>query len=212
MRSSAAVTTRVPQCLTAATPATSSTIFMSVPPWTLPAVLASWMPIQRVGTGCEAEGGFGCTRAASLGGPCPEPEEACDARPGRPDVDNDQGEDLEDARPRRGPGRDPRLRVPQAAGASAAGQKGHRRRRHREEADPDAVEEARGAGGEARHAGAPGGLAEPRGPRANGARAEDGDPVGAPRPRHPGHAARAAAGAADREREAPAREDRGLPH
>src|SRR5215208_4401002 len=99
MRSRAAVTTRVPQCLRAATPATSSTIFMSVPPCTFPATFASWMPIQRVSTDCEAEGGFGCTRAVSLGRSSRNSEEACDARAGRPDVDNDQGEDLEDARP-----------------------------------------------------------------------------------------------------------------
>src|SRR5688500_5387708 len=122
MRSIAAVTTRHPECLTAATPATSSHIFMIVPPCTFPAVLASWMPIHRVSTEWEAEGGLGCTRAASLRRPIPNPQEARHARPRRQDVDNDQVQDLEDAGPRRGPGRDARLRLPQAAGAPPAGE------------------------------------------------------------------------------------------
>ena len=43
-----AVTTRWPEWRIAAIPATSSQSFMIVPPCTLPAVLASANPIQRV--------------------------------------------------------------------------------------------------------------------------------------------------------------------
>ena len=43
------------------------------------------------------------------------------------------------ARPGRGPGRDARLQLPEAAGAAAERQEGHRRRRHGEEAPADAV-------------------------------------------------------------------------
>ena len=50
IRSIAAVTTRQPECRTAAMPATSSQRCMITPPWTLPAVFESAMPIQRVRT------------------------------------------------------------------------------------------------------------------------------------------------------------------
>ena len=53
----AALTTRWPECRMAAMPATSSHSFMIVPPCTLPAVLASGMPIQRVSTDGNARAG-----------------------------------------------------------------------------------------------------------------------------------------------------------
>ena len=59
IRSIAAVTTRFPEWRIAAIPATSSHSFMIEPPCTLPAVLASGMPIQRVSTEWECEGGCG---------------------------------------------------------------------------------------------------------------------------------------------------------
>ena len=43
----------------AAMPATSSHSFMIIPPCTLPAVFASGMPIQRVSTERDCEGGRG---------------------------------------------------------------------------------------------------------------------------------------------------------
>jgi hypothetical protein len=66
MRSIAAVTTRSPEWRTAAMPATSSQRCMITPPCTLPAVLASPIPIHRLSTELERDGGRGST-AASLG-------------------------------------------------------------------------------------------------------------------------------------------------
>ena len=109
------------------------------------------------------------------------------------------------------PSRDARLRLPEAGRAASERQEGHRRRRHVEEAPPDAVPEARAAGGQARHAGPPGAVAGPRGPGPRRARAQDRRPDRAPVARPAGHGAREPAGAADREREEAAHEDRGLP-
>ena len=55
MRSIPAVTTRVPQWRTAATPAASSQSFITMPPWTNPAEFASTSPIQRIRAEREAE-------------------------------------------------------------------------------------------------------------------------------------------------------------
>src|SRR5687767_14929655 len=55
----AAVTARPPQCLAAASPAAVSTSFMIVPPWTLPARLASGISIWRARTTLDAEAGLG---------------------------------------------------------------------------------------------------------------------------------------------------------
>jgi hypothetical protein len=66
IRSMAAVTTRPPLCLTAAMPATSSHMCMISPPWTFPALFASAIPIQRLRTELDAEGGRGSTRARRL--------------------------------------------------------------------------------------------------------------------------------------------------
>ena len=63
IRSIAAVTTRWPECRIAAMPATSSHSFMIVPPCTLPAVLASGMPIHLVSTEWDCEGGRGSKEA-----------------------------------------------------------------------------------------------------------------------------------------------------
>ena len=62
IRSIAAVTTRNPECRTAAMPATSSQKRMITPPCTYPAVFESAMPSQRVRTECDADGGRGSTR------------------------------------------------------------------------------------------------------------------------------------------------------
>ena len=48
MRSIAAVTMRVRQCLIAAIPAASSQSFITVPPCTKPALFASVIDIQRI--------------------------------------------------------------------------------------------------------------------------------------------------------------------
>ena len=66
IRSIAAVTTRRPEWRTAAMPATSSQRCMITPPWTLPDVLASPIPIHRLSTELDLDGGRGST-AASLG-------------------------------------------------------------------------------------------------------------------------------------------------
>src|SRR5215208_1038930 len=154
----AAVTTRPPLCLTAAMPATSSHMCMISPPWTLPALLASAMPIQRLRIELDAEGARGSTgsRRLLLARLTASEMRRRHARACRSHVDGCEVEDLEDARPGRGPGRDARLRLPEADRAASERQEGHRRRRHVEEAPSDAVVEARAAGREARHAGAPG--------------------------------------------------------
>ena len=61
IRSIAAVTTRSPEWRTAAMPATSSQRCMITPPWTLPAVFASPIPIQRLRTELDRDGGRGST-------------------------------------------------------------------------------------------------------------------------------------------------------
>ena len=62
-RSMAAVTTRRRECLIAARPAASSASFITVPPCTFPALLASPMPISRASWVVDSEAGFGSTRA-----------------------------------------------------------------------------------------------------------------------------------------------------
>ena len=57
IRSTPAVTTRLPQCRIAAIPATSSHILITTPPWTNPAELASWMLIQRISSELDLETG-----------------------------------------------------------------------------------------------------------------------------------------------------------
>ena len=59
MRSIAAVTTRRPECLIAARPAASSASFITVPPWTLPALFASAMLISLASIVLESEGDLG---------------------------------------------------------------------------------------------------------------------------------------------------------
>ena len=63
IRSMPAVTTRQRECLIAASPAASSHIFMTVPPWTKPAELASTRLIQRTGTACDSAADRGSTAA-----------------------------------------------------------------------------------------------------------------------------------------------------
>ena len=63
MRSIPAVTTGRPEWRIAAIPATSSHIRMMWPPCTLPAVLASVGPIQRVSTDMDWDGGRGSIEA-----------------------------------------------------------------------------------------------------------------------------------------------------
>jgi hypothetical protein len=67
MRSIATVTTRQPECRTAAMPATSSQMYMITPPCTLPELLASLTRIQRLSSEREWDGGLGCTAPGSLG-------------------------------------------------------------------------------------------------------------------------------------------------
>src|SRR3954447_16966121 len=182
IRSMPAVTTRVPEWRIAAMPATSSHRRMIAPPWTLPVVLASGMPIQRVITEREWAGVRGSTGAGSYGredrlvGHHPiEPKERVNARTRRSLFNCRQGQDLEDARPGRGPVRDARLRLPEAGRAASEREEGHRGRGHVQEAPSDAAEQARAAGRQARHPGAPGARAGPRGPRPDGSRAQERD-------------------------------------
>ena len=63
IRSIAAVTTRLRQCRIAAMPATSSQSFITIPPWTNPAELASPIPIHLTRTASESAAGLG-----SIGG------------------------------------------------------------------------------------------------------------------------------------------------
>src|SRR5215212_11566132 len=100
----------MPECLTAAIPATSSQRCMISPPCTLPALFASAMPIQRLRIELDADGGRGSTRARRL---LLAPlntrlKEGRHARACRTDVHSGEGEDLEDARQERGSGRDAR--------------------------------------------------------------------------------------------------------
>ena len=62
IRSTPAVTIRVPQWRSAAIPAASSHIFITTPPCTNPARLASWTPIHLTSVECVAEAGRGSTR------------------------------------------------------------------------------------------------------------------------------------------------------
>ncbi len=65
IRSIAAVTTFCPQWRIAAIAAASSQSFITAPPCTLPAELASSMPIQRISVEREAEAGFGSSTVIS---------------------------------------------------------------------------------------------------------------------------------------------------
>ena len=64
IRSMAAVTTRQRECLIAATPAASSHSFITVPPWTKPALLASTMAIQRTSWARESAAARGSTASS----------------------------------------------------------------------------------------------------------------------------------------------------
>src|SRR5215208_764996 len=66
IRSIAAVTTREPEWRTAAMPATSSQRCIITPPCTLPALLASEIPIHRLRIELDLDGGRGSTRARRL--------------------------------------------------------------------------------------------------------------------------------------------------
>src|SRR5947209_13767999 len=213
MRSIPAVTTRSPQWRIAAMPATSSQSFMITPPWTFPAVLASAIPIQRVSAEVESDGRRAGTGPGSLGihrVPTNSKERA-HARTWRSLFHSRQSQDLSAPRPRGGSGRDARLRLPEAGRAAPERQEGDRRRRHVEEATPDAGGKASAVERQARHAGPPGARSGSRGPRPDRARAQERRSAGAPGPRPAGRRARAAAGEADREREAAAREGGGVP-
>src|SRR5919199_3396773 len=96
VRSMPAVTTRQLECLIAARAAASSQSFITVPPCTKPAELASWIDIQRTRTACESAAGRGSTapdgyasrsdrESDHRGGPR--------GRHGRTDVHRHQGED-----------------------------------------------------------------------------------------------------------------------
>jgi hypothetical protein len=66
MRSIAAVTARRPECLIAASPAASSHSFITVPPCTKPAELASVIPIHLTSTDTEADAARGSIEAAMV--------------------------------------------------------------------------------------------------------------------------------------------------
>ena len=142
------------ECRTAASPAASSQKRMTVPPWTKPALLASSDPSSGRASESDSEG----VRAVH------EADGTVRAMPGlsgrfttvvKAKISKmlDQG---------RGSAGDPRLLVREAARAAAERQEGHRRRRDVEEAPADAVRQARAAGRQARHAGAPGARAPAR--------------------------------------------------
>jgi hypothetical protein len=59
------VTTLRPQWRIAAIPAASSHIRITVPPWTNPAELASWMAIHRIRVDREADAGRGSCFSAT---------------------------------------------------------------------------------------------------------------------------------------------------
>src|SRR5689334_320845 len=102
------VTTRVPACLIAASAAASSASLMIVPPWTLPALLASVMPIHRISCALESDGALGLSGCASIGRSYPRLGRAryacsalpdnrqggCDAGSHRAHVDRHQSQDL----------------------------------------------------------------------------------------------------------------------
>src|SRR5215212_1036775 len=126
MRSMAAVTTRPLLCRTAAMPATSSHSRMIRPPCTLPALFASATPIQRLRIEAEAEGGRGSKRARRLllARLDSRVKEERHAWPCGTDVHSCEVEDLEDARPGGGSGRDARLRLPEADRAAPEREEG----------------------------------------------------------------------------------------
>src|SRR6476646_5933358 len=133
---------------------------------------------------------------------------------GRTDVTRVAGgevEVLEAARPRRGSRRDPGLLLREAARAAAERQARDRRRRHGQEAARASGDAAAAEPGQARRAGARGAGGRPRGPRPAGAGAEVRPAAAAAVARRADHAARAAAGEADRERADALGQGRGLP-
>ena len=141
----------------------------------------------------------------------PEGREAFRGRHGRTHVRRHQVEDQQAPRQGRGPLGDPRVQLPEADGAAAERQEGHRGRRHVQEAPPAAAAEARAAGRQARHAGAPGARAEPRGPRPHRARAQAVRADRAAVARPAGRRARDPAGPADRQGAEAALEARAVP-
>src|SRR4051794_6995921 len=213
IRSMAAVTTRIPACRMAAIPAASSHSRMITPPCTLPAVLASATPIQWVTIAIVSWGRRWATGAVSLGGHKVSKSQGSttNARTRRTILNCRQGEDLEASRPGRGSRRDARLRLPEAGRAASEREEGHRGRGHVQEAPSDAAGQAQAERGEARHPGAHRAGAGPRGPRADGAGAQERRADRAPIARLADPGAREPADPADREREEAAREGRGLP-
>ena len=111
-----------------------------------------------------------------------------DGRLDRAHVHRREGEGLQAARPRRRPGRDARLQLPEAGRTAAERQEGHRRRGDRQEAPADAGELAAAERRQARHAGPPGAVRRPGGPRANGARTQERGADRAAGARHAGRA------------------------
>ena len=114
----------------------------------------------------------------------------------RAHVHRHQGEDQQDAGQGGGPVRDAGVLLREADGAAAERQEGRRRRRHGQEAPPAPAAEARAAGGQARHPGAPGARRRPRGPRPHRARAQAVRPDRAADARRAGRRARDPAAAA----------------
>src|ERR687887_490163 len=112
-----------------------------------------------------------------------------DGRLDVPRVPRRQVEALEAARPRGEPDRDARLLVREAARAAPERQARRGRRRHGEEADPDAERDARAERRQARDAGPPGARGGARRPRPAGAGAQVRDPAAAAKPPRPGEAA-----------------------
>src|SRR5437868_944649 len=116
------VTTRLRECLIAASAAASSAIRITVPPWTLPAELASVIPIHRISWEREAEQGFG-SKVAILAvpgaprrqrGACADRARAQERRPDRASVAR-----LADHRAREAARADDRVRA-EAAGQDRA--------------------------------------------------------------------------------------------
>ena len=133
-------------------------------------------------------------------------------RHGRTHVHSHQVEDQQAPRQGRGSLGDARVQLPEADGAAAERQEGHRGRRHVQEAPAAAAAEARAAGRQARHAGPPGARAEPRGPRPHRARAQAVRADRAAVARPAGRRARDPAGAADRQGAEAALQARAVPH
>src|SRR5439155_5186169 len=100
----------------------------------------------------EQPGRVGCPASPTTNAD-KETQGARHARPSWSLFHHGESEDLAPARPGGGSGRDARLRLPEAGRAAAERQEGHRRRRHVEEAPPDAVRQAAPERREARHAG-----------------------------------------------------------